>query len=174
MAENIIHSTSQGMQQGTLEKPKLPPLIPCVEVGTLEFEMGFSLKDVLPNDITSMFQCSICQELCREPMYLSRCGHVYCSACFVQFTIKTHNNRQCAVCRTPFNENTIVNIALKNVLLERIFKTIDVRCQNNCGYTGNGFDLYQHQVEQCPKRLIQCPNERCTVVIEAANLENDH
>ena len=174
-SDDIIHFNSQTMQQQTpLEKPKLPPLIPCVEVGTLEFEMGFSLKDVLPNDVTSMFQCSICQDLCREPMYLNRCGHVYCSACFVEFTRKTHNNDQCAVCRTPFNANNIVNIALKNVLLERIFKTIMVRCPNNCGFTDNAFDLDQHQVGKCPKRRIQCPNEGCTVVLEASNLENDH
>jgi len=174
MTEDIIHSTSQAMQQAPLEKPKLPPLIPCVEVGTLEFEMGFSLKDVLPNDVAPMFQCSICQELCRHPLYLERCGHLYCSACFVEFTRVTHNNDQCAVCRAPFNANSFVSIAVKNALLERIYKTIVVRCPNNCGFTGNGYDLDQHQVGKCPKRRIQCPNEGCTVVMEASNLENEH
>ena len=162
------------LPQHPTNKPKLPPLIPCVEAGTMDFETGFSSKDVFPSGNIDFFLCPVCMCVPRAPVHLEKCGHVYCTVCLVEWGNRAPTKYQCAVCRQHYMDSDVIPFPLTNPLLARIFKTIVVRCPNKCGFTENPCVVSYHQVSECPKRRILCPNEGCPVVMQASNLETDH
>ena len=49
-----------------------------------------------------------------------------------------------------------------------------MKCPSECGYKGNAIEVDAHQVYNCPKRLIKCPNENCEVKMVASEMEKGH
>lgn len=48
-------------------------------------------------------KCAICLERCLEPKKLSKCGHIFCTGCIVEY-FETHGQKKCPVCGLVYGE----------------------------------------------------------------------
>jgi hypothetical protein len=68
------------------------------------------------NNISNMFNCIICQDLCEDVVDLDCCGQVYCNSCIRQWISKENS---CPMCRSVVLENQIKsNKFIKKIIIE--------------------------------------------------------
>ncbi|XP_054164479.1 uncharacterized protein LOC128962154 [Oppia nitens] len=103
----------------------------------------------LPVELATNLQCSICQDIYREPVVSQRCGHSFCRLCIEKFIISTTSEKNkrngstgstgstdssssgcccCPQCRLPFQRK-------QPQLLEFLTTLIDIDSHNNSNNT---------------------------------------
>ncbi|KAF0155396.1 MAG: hypothetical protein FD188_3147 [Ignavibacteria bacterium] len=160
-----------------------PKKIATTEINSPDFEAGFDEKNVVGGFPNNYFMCSICEGLPRHPVFLDKCGHLFCEMCMKQhFKINSKLNAPfltiraatCPTCKTEFTLGDVLVFDCFQTWAKAIYKTIQVSCPFDCEYKGNPFEVDHHQVFECPLRRIQCPNEGCGEIQPAYMMEADH
>ena len=167
----------------TLPAIELPPRLPHTCVNKDDFEMGFDEKYIEGGIKQNCFLCAVCQCFPRHPCFLETCGHLYCEICIkkhfqfnksLQPPFLTIHSAACPVCKERFRLGDVTPNENFQQWALTVYKSIEVKCPQECGFKGNAFQVDDHQVYECPKRPIRCPNSSCTFVASAEVLESTH
>ncbi len=140
---------------------------------------GFSLTDIVSKEFSRRFICGYCEALCRDPLEVKGCGHLFCEKCILEhFNNKWQcNNGLCSCpnkdCRNKFHQKDMNPIVLRSICLKQIFAEIDLKCALGCGSIVNASDMNKHEYLLCEKRIVGCPHHGCTVDLPA-NKITDH
>ena len=115
------------------------------------------------------YQCTVCFELFTEPLaepFITDCGHHLCQKCLNH--LLDSSKTVCPTCREP----NMLNNARRNKYLERVVKSLKVRCsyyKEGCAWVGELKDLHDHVIGEsvacpfgCGNFLYQCKTkEHC-------------
>lgn len=69
------------------------------------------------DNVLNMLNCVICQELCRDAVYLICCGQIYCNICILQWV---SDNFSCPLCRAIIDLESVHD----NIYIRRIIKEL--------------------------------------------------
>jgi hypothetical protein len=90
--------------------------------------------------------CSICSELCADPVQTS-CNHVFCRACIFSSVPVSGG---CPLCRSLLVQGRLQSMSELNPILFRIWDKIKIRCPhavpNCCEWKGSPADFEAHKV----------------------------
>lgn len=181
MAENRKRTLEQA---DTVPKPPkriFPRRVPAAGMNRADFEGGFDdglLKFPLPS---GQLTCCICENYPRAPAIIE-CGHMACEYCLAKyFSKKARQPRRnepftapCPVCTVHFSLNDINDKEIFSSFDAILFNSIELKCPQLCGRMGNADEMDDHDVYQCPLRIIRCPNIGCNVELPARQLEDEH
>ena len=157
-----------------------PRRLQCTDIRSLSLVIGFEEKNVQGGFTSDRFICSICHRLPRFPCRPNGCTHIYCEYCLeVHFTRtkKTLNwvdEANCPACENTFYENGVGLFYQFDMATQALFNEIKVQCPNDCGYVASARVIDAHQIYECPKRTINCPNRACGYRASAKEIEEDH
>ena len=161
----------------------LPEKLPNVEANSAEFESGFDESCMRSGFASNYFMCSICEGFPRHPITLRKCGHLFCELCIkeqfdrnskVAPPFMTLRNAPCPSCTNRFMLGDIKLFEDFDLWAQGVYKATILNCPYGCGFSGNAFDVDHHQVYQCRRRKVQCPNEGCGHVLPACDMELIH
>ena len=164
----------------------MPPRLPYYLANTLEFESGFDEPYCL-DKLTSVWECSVCEGFPRRPAYIDACPHLFCEACLMEVFKECKEPKDadprsrhtvqlapCPNCRRLFSIHQMCPFEHMDQFTQAVIKERQVKCPFHCGFQGNSFEVDEHQVYVCPRRLLQCPNKDCDVIVEAEIMEHVH
>ena len=149
-------------------KPNGKPIFRSVDYQLKNYQQGWSLDLVKGGSNNCPFICSICRGLPKFPLEVKECGCAFCFDCinlavnrvFKEFPMR--DTAPCPNCKTTFCPEKMQLVEEKSRALYRLFTAIDVRCSYGCGATKGTKSLIEHEMYQCPKRPVNCPNG-CTL-----------
>lgn len=97
----------------------------------------------IPTDyLTEMFDCPICENLMKPPIYMCQLGHSICKNCKPKL-------ETCPTCRKPFGDS-------RNFLVENLFNKIQFPCTfHPCSYKNYGDKIIVHELT-CEFRKFLC------------------
>jgi hypothetical protein len=161
------------------QKPPMPSFLTaangsCSPDGvSLEFVVKQPSQDLMSD---TLYVCSICRGVPRQPVILTRCGHIGCCRCMMD-NIKLRSGivkdcSPCPVCRRIYRREECIPFEKWQLLAQAVFKAIRVRCPSvcpegkPCEFVGSIMDLTAHERNECPHRVIKCPNHDCDVMAE--------
>ena len=164
---------------------QLPQRLPNILAGDLEFEAGYSLDSLISKVDPVELKCSICQGIPKEPIELNACGHLYCKACIYHHTAINGKmtpvngmfvkEDRCPLCRKAFYPQTgIRQFKDFQPTLSRLYKSLEIRCGNECGFISDPFSMDEHLMYDCCERVVRCPNYKCPIILKFQELEAHH
>ena len=68
---------------------------------------------------------------------------------------------KCPNCSIIFKSAHIASIYSQSKALHRVFSAIDVRCEYGCGHVCSTVSMIEHEMWNCRKRPVACPNTGC-------------
>ena len=163
--------------------PSLPKRLPYFSLNMDVFDCGFAEEYVTGGLKDDVFACCICKGLPRHPATLETCGHLFCEGCIKRhymFTKKpmvnylTVQESACPKCRKPYRFADIATWEQVHLWSQFAYNTKEVTCPFGCGFKGSAQVVDDHQFYICPQRMIQCPNNGCSMVDVAQRLEREH
>lgn len=110
------------------------------------------VKQKQPNDNIQDFECPVCYEPMRPPIYLCKVGHSICIKCKSEV-------KQCPNCQAELTNTR--NFDLENLLSKKFY---------HCSYQDNGcmeisiYDKITEHEKSCPCRPYNCPVDGCGTV----------
>lgn len=136
--------------------------------------------------------CPLCMDVLREPVQCPN-GHCFCRACI---SLSLQSREECPNCRIPLNSHQLsISLLVRKIIGERrvrcsggsnnAYETVDealardLRCSRaftvtqGCTWIGQLQYLDSHRQHECQYRMIECPNDGCTVMISHILL-SDH
>lgn len=116
--------------------------------------------------------CQLCYGVPRFPL-ISKCSHVYCSTCLLEYfrtKLRNVNNAwsvPCAYCREELTENDFHDLkteldrnATSDISL--FYWTAKTKCNNvDCGLEVQLQCLNNHEFFNCSRRIVACPAQNC-------------
>ena len=159
--------------------------LPNIQINNYNYETGYEETHSTRSPLPNVFICSICKNIPRFPAQLQTCGHLFCEPCLKKqleskgyhFPYDPRSNEpkaDCALCKQHYSFRNIKVFGAFNKWESMAYKTITVKCPNDCGFTSDPIDLDQHQTLKCPKRMVKCPHGDCKVVLPAPEMETKH
>ncbi len=113
---------------------------------------------------SSLYFCSICTKVLRNPHLTGCCGHEFCQACLEKWH-KTSKKRTCPHCRATNFDHML------NKRTEREISQLKVRCNNRkqgCKWEGELLAIENH-LKVCGFLQLHC--EKCLQVLKRMELE---
>ena len=127
-------------------------------------QIGWSVDQLKDGKDSSPFICSICLGVPKFPMEVLTCGDSFCFDCIGEYLLRTMKEKSllapfyCPNCKEEFEEDDIVYFQNFSKALYRVFTSIDVRCSYGCGLVMSTKSLIKHEMWECTKRPVKCPN----------------
>ena len=113
----------------------------------------------LDQNYIQIFLCGICEYVCDDPVVQTcGCEQIYCRKC-LQLYYKDYQ-RKCPECGKTNSEP--IQVTSSNVAI----KLKKMKCKNyklKCTWQGQCGDYKCHLTKNCPKEIINCPNNNCKV-----------
>ena len=99
-------------------------------------------KFVSLDNVSKFLYCSICDDIFRNPIRLSTCGHTFCLNCIIQWA---QHNLNCPLCRVNFKD---IDIKI-DLIATNIINDLEIYCINlGCPWKGKLKDFNEH-LENC-------------------------
>ena len=77
------------------------------------------------NNIKDQYTCFICQNIYKNPIKLSKCGHNMCNDCIINYS-SSQSQLNCPLCRVPYEKSDI--ILDQNLNMEMFNKSVKCDC----------------------------------------------
>jgi len=122
----------------------------------------------LDQNYIQIFLCGICEYVCDDPVVQTcGCEQIYCRKC-LQFYYKNYQHKcpECGKINSDPTQVTSSNVAIK---LKKM------KCKNyilKCTWQGQCGDYKCHITKDCPKEIINCPNNNCKVKIRREEMDS--
>ena len=140
--------------------------------------IGYSVEQAeYDTEAISNFCCPACFLIPKVPISFGRCGHIMCDFCWMRYCQARYDNMSdllrnraltCGICRMEHSPHQIKHYGEWDPLLNRVYGSVRVACTNTgCKIKNALRDMEQHEVFQCKKRLVTCPNGDCNVQLVA-------
>jgi hypothetical protein len=111
--------------------------------------------------------CLICSDIIHEPVHLDcSCRTNFCAGCIDQWLKK---KRTCPACN-----GTPTEIRSSGRSLGQALDAIKRSCPNDpkCRYKRHSYeDVHDHATNECPYRLVRCPNTECEESVQQKDLK---
>ena len=106
-----------------------------------------------------IFHCGVCGAFPRGPATIG-CRHVICWKCALKLLefADVGEDAKCPFCRNTFSNFTLQKGTGSNRLMHDYCQH-KIRC--SCGKEADPKEMHNHQVAQCPLRIVPCPTGRC-------------
>ena len=116
-------------------------------------------KDVSISD--THWKCQVCLCLPRNPVSLTRCGHVFCEHCILHVH-KTQNAERmnkiwatCPICRVDFSRDQLLKVDNWPILVRSMWKLIRVKCAApGCDFVSGPATVIAHEDKACDYRDV--------------------
>lgn len=116
--------------------------------------------------LTKLVECPVCLGVPKSGlMYMCQNGHNVCSGCWKRISV-------CPIARCAYDEPQPRQNLTIQALIEEV--DFDFACEfagNGCEVTENRALIGEHE-EECPYRLVPCPDGSCTKLIKEKELEH--
>ena len=143
------------------------PALKSVDYNDGAPQPGWSPAKIVGGGANCSFICSICRGLPKYPYELKACGCCFCLDCnkskmaspkYEDETVET----PCPNCKILFLSREIISFYVNSKALFRIYSGIDVKCEYGCGHVNSTTKMVQHEMWECKRRPVICPNIGCT------------
>ena len=113
----------------------------------------------LDQNYIQIFLCGICEYVCDDPVVQTcGCEQIFCRKCLqIYYKDNQHKCPECGKINSEPTQVTSSNVAIK---LKKM------KCKNyilKCTWQGQCGDYKCHIAKNCPKEIINCPNNNCKV-----------
>lgn len=122
----------------------------------------------LDQNYIEIFVCGICEYVCDDPVVQTcGCEQIYCRKC-LQLYYTDYQNK-CPECGKVNSDPTSVTSSNVAIKLKKM------KCKNyklKCTWQGQCGDYKYHITKNCPKEIIECPNNNCKVKLRREEMDS--
>lgn len=157
-------------------KPNKKPYLKSIDYNEDKQQSGWSLELVKCGKDACPFICSICLGLPKFPVEILSCGDTFCFDCIGALILRNieehsiYNSGRCPNCKDLFETKDIQAFEEVSKALYRVYTSIDVSCSYGCGLITSTKSLVKHEMWECRKRPVKCPNG-CNKVLPDTEME---
>jgi hypothetical protein len=136
------------------------------------YKFSLENEEVIFGNPEHFQNCQLCYGVPRYPL-ISKCSHVYCSTCLLEYfrtKLRTINNAwsvPCAYCREELTANDFHDLKTEldtnaSSMISLFYWTAKTKCNNfNCGLEVSLQCLNNHEFFNCSRRIVACPAKNC-------------
>lgn len=155
-----------------------PAVVYAKRAGTQEFEQGWSLSRLKRKPGSEVLTCFICNRFPRRP-FGTPCAKIACDFCLFKW-FRTQGIKdgdeglkgRCPGCNSSSPMFSFRAFRNFDATLRRVLLDFNIRCP--CGFYGDLLAMEKHELLDCPRRIVQCPNPGCKVQLPAWRMEETH
>ena len=156
-------------------KPNGKPYISSTDYLQDSCQSGWTVDLLKAGKDPSPFICGICNGIPKFPVEIISCGDIFCFDCILSFERETPwstfiNPLKCPNCKEIFHLEQAKEIEDVSKALDRRFRLIELTCSYGCGLVAVTKSLIKHEMWECAKRPVKCPN-KCNKVLLDAEME---
>ncbi len=136
------------------------------------WKSSFLHANIIKCEHLETFKCSICQCYPRDPIKLTRCGHIFCRRCaFSKLDdIIFFQSAHCAICNVVYY---YYQMPLLSDIDEKLFTQYNsalISCVHGCGKVASPSRIQKHEYWNCERREVMCPFTECPDIMKQSEL----